>query len=291
MEKILYKGQELFSPKLDLVFKALFGKEDSKELLRSFLNSTLDLDIQNADDITLSNTELVSDTAEGKLSRLDVCATVKSATTKEHIDIEIQLSDRGNMLKRSVYYVSKLFSSQLEEGGLYKSLGRAIGLSILDFPMFDDDEWMHRGRLKDTKSGLEFTDCFEVNFVEIPKLSENLEDITDLKELWFYFLNAKNEKELDMLVQKSADIGTAIDKLGRISSDASLKHALIIREKAINDYYNDIAYAEEQGIEQGIQQGIEQGILETAKKALAKNIDIKTISEFTGLSEDVIKKL
>ncbi|MFI3257930.1 MAG: Rpn family recombination-promoting nuclease/putative transposase [Spirochaetales bacterium] len=290
MNKILYKGKELFSPKSDLVFKALFGKEDSKELLRCFLNSVLDLDIQKAEDITLTDTEMVAQTPDGKLSRLDVCAHVKNAHTSEHIDIEIQLSDQGDMMKRSVYYVAKLFSCQLEEGGSYTTLDRAIGLSILDFSIFDDDAWIHRGRLKDTVSGEEFSDCFEINFVEMPKLPTNTEPHNE-KELWLMFLNAKNQEEIEMLIEKNTQIATAIDKLGIISNDEKFKHALIVREKSIRDYQNSMLNAEQRGLQCGLQRGEYNKACETAKKALKKNMDIALIADITGLSEEDIKAL
>ena len=39
----------------DIVFKQVFGQEDSKPILRVFLNDVLGLDIKSADQITLLN--------------------------------------------------------------------------------------------------------------------------------------------------------------------------------------------------------------------------------------------
>ena len=51
----------------------------------------------------------------------------------------------------------------------------------------------------------------------------------------------------------------------------------------------------EQGIELGIEQGLEQGekrkSIEVARKLLIAGIDIRTIRESTGLSEDEIRKI
>ncbi len=302
MEKILYNGKELLSPKLDLVFKALFGKEDGKSILRPFLNSVLDLNIQSPDDITLTNTEITPEIAVGKLSRLDVCAMVKNGDSDEHIDIEIQLSNHGNMLKRSVYYVAKLFSSQLEESERYDKLGRAIGLSILDFNIFDDKRFLHRGRLKDTENGVEFTDCFELNFVEMPKLEHKL-TTTNERLQWLMFLNVKNEEELKMLVKENSGIATAVNRLERVSSNAELMHQLIVREKSERDYYNDISYAEERGEirgiaigeqrgrEEGMQQGREEAILATARAMKQGGLSNTEIAKFTRLSIEQIEKL
>ena len=247
MERILYKGKELLSPKFDLVFKALFGKEESKDILLPFLNNVLDLQIQSEKDIILTNTEIAPEAVvDGKLSRLDVCAEVTNATNNEHIDIEIQLSENDDMMKRSVYYVSKLFSGQLKKSEFYNKLGRAIGLSILDFNIFDDDEWMHRGRLKDTKTNVEFTDCFEVNFIEMKKMPLHI-DKMDKKLQWLMFLNAKTEEELTMLATENAEIAVAVERLENISSDTKLMHQAIVREKTERDYYSSLDWAEKKG--------------------------------------------
>lgn len=46
-----------------------------------------------------------------------------------------------------------------------------------------------------------------------------------------------------------------------------------------------------EGIKEGIEQGIEQGILNTAKKMLKKNMQMKEIQEITGLSKEKLEKL
>ena len=43
--------------------------------------------------------------------------------------------------------------------------------------------------------------------------------------------------------------------------------------------------------EKGISQGIEQNKIESAKKMLEDNLDVNTISKYTGLSVDEIEKM
>jgi predicted transposase/invertase (TIGR01784 family) len=62
-----------FNPKIDLVFKKLFGSEENKDILLSLINSILPLDQQVAK-IDLKNPYNVSDYAEGKLPILDIKA-------------------------------------------------------------------------------------------------------------------------------------------------------------------------------------------------------------------------
>ena len=47
----------------------------------------------------------------------------------------------------------------------------------------------------------------------------------------------------------------------------------------------------EEGIQQGIEQGAEQEKIAIAKSMLKKKLDINMISEITGLSEEIIRKL
>ncbi len=289
MDKINYKGQELFSPKMDLVFKVLFGSEDSKEILRSFLNNLLGLQIENEDAISFSNTELPAEHPSEKMNRLDIrVKTQRSDGSHEHIDIEIQLADMGDMVKRSAYYVAKLFVFSLKEGEKYEHLGRAIALNLLDFTIFDDEKWMHRARFKEIDDNTEMTDCMELNFVEMPKLKQNPRDDFDLGKAWIAFLNANSEEDLDMLAQKDTNLQKAVERLQKISSDEKLQYEYDMREKALRDHISSLAYAKSEGREEGISVGEKKGKLETAKAMKLGGLDIPSIIKFTGLSEEEV---
>ena len=95
----------LLDPKMDFVFKNIFGSEKNSKILISFLNATL----KPKDLITsveIKNTDLNKGYIEDKFSRLDVKATTSN---EEIINIEIQLKNEYNMIKRSLYYWSKIY--------------------------------------------------------------------------------------------------------------------------------------------------------------------------------------
>ncbi len=112
MDIILCGKEELFSPKSDLVFKALFGREEGKPSLHSLLNSMLNLNIHAPEDITFTNTEINEPYPGDKNSRFDVSVLT---TDNVHVDVEIQLFNKEDMMKRSVYYVSKFINAKSEE--------------------------------------------------------------------------------------------------------------------------------------------------------------------------------
>lgn len=73
----------LLSPRVDFVFKKIFGNEQHPNILISFLNAVL-----NQKDVITSvkilNTDIDKDHVEDKYSRLDIKATTNN---KEHINI------------------------------------------------------------------------------------------------------------------------------------------------------------------------------------------------------------
>ena len=69
---------KILSPKLDIIFKLIFGTEGSIEILTDFLLSVLNLSSSEYDDITISNPFLLQDYKGGKLGILDVKLKLKA---------------------------------------------------------------------------------------------------------------------------------------------------------------------------------------------------------------------
>ena len=98
----------LLSPMVDIIFKALFGGEDndSKIMLIDFLNSVMKLSGEDKIiDITEMNPYNDREYKDDKLSIMDL--KVKTDDNKL-IDIEVQINQRMNFRKRSLYYWSQL---------------------------------------------------------------------------------------------------------------------------------------------------------------------------------------
>ena len=166
---------EILSPKVDFVFKRIFGNENNPRILISFLNAVIkpkDL-IQS---VQIMNNDIDKESIEDKFSRLDI----KAKTNKnELINIEIQIKDEHNMIKRSLYYWSKMFEGQLTEGQKYDTLAKTICINILNFKCLKTKEAHSIYRLKEINTNEELTDLQEIHFIELPKLPKN-EEIKDV---------------------------------------------------------------------------------------------------------------
>ena len=168
----------LLDPKMDFVFKNIFGSEKHPNILISFLNATLkpkDL----ITEVEIKNTDLNKGYIEDKFSRLDVKATTSN---NEIINIEIQLKNEYNMIKRSLYYWSKLYSEQLNEGEDYSLLKRTICINILNFKYLKTRMFHSVYRMKEIHTNEELSDIEEIHFIEIPKLKKinSEKDIVDV---------------------------------------------------------------------------------------------------------------
>ena len=253
IQRIQYKGSELLPAKTDLVFKAIMTADGDLEPLASLLSSILELDLHERD-ISVANTELTATHEDRKLTRVDVRVTLADG---KHINTEIQVNDEHNMEKRSIYYLSRLYSEQLKPKMKFEDICPAIAINILDFPFLPFTEYHNRYRLKNTVNSHELTDVFEVNFLELPKVP--YKDLKSLKDLWMRFLAAEDEETLEMLRNRDPIFEKAVNKLVYFSADEQLRYELDMREKWEIDHYSAMATREARAIERGRAEGREEG--------------------------------
>jgi predicted transposase/invertase (TIGR01784 family) len=283
----------LLDPKVDFVFKNIFGSDKNPEILISFLNAIL----KPKDKITaveIKGNDIEKQFIEDKYSRLDVKATTSN---KEIVNIEIQLKNEYNMVKRSLYYLSKMYEEQLAEGEDYSMLCRTICINILNFKYLNTEKFHTGYRLKEIETNEELTDIIEMHFIEIPKLKDNTDE-KDMLVAWTEFLRDPESEKVRSLELTVEEIRQAKDKLIKMSNDSVQREIYEMRAKILKDKVSALNKAMEEGIQQGIQQGIQKGLEQGEKNkaiAIAKNLldvlDDETISLKTGLLIEEVEKL
>ena len=165
---------KVLDPKNDVVFQKIFGMKKNKPILISFLNSILNLTgEERIKEVEFEEKILnVSLIVGEKLSILDLNVTTESNI---HINVEIQLINQYNMIKRTLFYMTKMLLSQLKKGEDYSELNRTITINILNFDYLEDENFIKSYGLfeKNTKESL--TDLLEVIFIELPKFKRSKE--------------------------------------------------------------------------------------------------------------------
>ena len=271
----------LLNPQIDFVFKKIFGTEKNKPILINFLNAVIK-PTTPIKDVEIKNNYIDKDFLEYKFSRLDVKATTSN---KEHINIEIQVKNEYNMIQRTLYYWSKMYSEQIQNRNNYSKLERTVCINILNFKYLKNDKYHNAYRLKEITSNEELTDLQEIHFIELPKFNEigNKENVDvekmDALEKWLEFLIEPESNTVRELEKSSEEIRLAKDELYKLSMNSEEREKYNMREKAIYDRISALEGARE------------EGKLEVAKKLLIANVDMDIIVSSTGLSEDELMKI
>ena len=280
----------LLDPKMDFVFKNIFGSEKHPNILISFLNATLkpkDL----ITEVEIKNTDLNKGYIEDKFSRLDVKATTSN---DEIINIEIQLKNEYNMIKRSLYYWSKLYSEQLNEGEDYSLLKRTICINILNFKYLKTRMFHSVYRMKEIHTNEELSDIEEIHFIEIPKLEDG-SDEKDMLVAWIEFLKNPESEKVRSLEMSVDEIREAKDELIKMSNDDTQRELYEMRAKTLRDKVSALNEAERKGIKKGREAGRKEGeqnkAIEIAKSLIKLGLDKESISKSTGLDLCEVEKL
>ena len=275
----------LLNPQIDFVFKKIFGTEKNKPILINFLNAVIK-PTTPIKDVEIKNNDIDKDFLEDKFSRLDVKATTSN---KEHINIEIQVKNEYNMIQRTLYYWSKMYSEQIQNRDNYSKLERTVCINILNFKYLKNDKYHNAYRLKEITSNEELTDLQEIHFIELPKFNEigNKENVDvekmDALEKWLEFLVEPESNTVGQLELSNEEIKLAKSELYRLSMDSNEREQYNMREKAIYDRISALENAEAKG-------KIERE-LELIKESLNQGLEISLISKITGLSEEEILKI
>ena len=282
------------NPKTDFAFKKIFGSEQSKDILISFLNALLYDARPTIEDLEILNPFLVPKIRGVKDTYLDVKARI---TGNKTVIIEMQVLNVEGFEKRILYNAAKAYSIQLDSGEGYTLLNPVIALTITDFEMFPNLEGViSRFILKEKDFLVDYPSYdIELVFVELPKFSKELDELESITDKWIYFL--KSARSLES-VPETMEVVPEIQKAFEIANQANLNREeledLQHREIWIQDQRNAIKKAVNQGLRQGIEQGIEQGKKESQveiAKRLLDVLDEETISQTTGLSLEEVQQL
>lgn len=279
----------LLSPKVDFVFKKIFGNEKHPEILISFLNAVIKPQ-SLIKSVQIRNTDIDKEYLSDKYSKLDI----KALTDKgEYVNIEIQVKNEYNMIKRSLYYWSKLFESQIVEGDDYDKLERTICINILDFKYLKNDNFHNTYRLKEINTNEELTDTMEIHFIEIPKLKhfDDTDEVVDMLEAWVSFIKNPDSKIVDKLEMSRSEIREAKAQLIKISGDSKERERYEMRMESMLEKTSSLNSAERKGREEGLKEGAKKEKLEIANNLILNGLDDELISKSTGLSLEEIKNL
>jgi len=215
------------------------------------------------------------------------------------------------MIKRSIYYLSKNYESQLSEGEDYSIISKTVSINILRFNYLSSEKNFHNAyRFKNIENSLELTDIVELHFIEIPKFGKKeikeLEkainrfnndkiELTndDLLKIWTLFLkNPQDENILD--VEKNVfELNQAKKELVIMSQDEKMRELYEMRQASLHDRVSALGGAFRKGYEKAFklvekaEKEKEKAEKEKEKAQILLKTSIKTLLS-VGLSKEKI---
>jgi len=307
--------EKYIDPFTDFGFKWIFGTEENKSLLISFLNDLLELEDKIVD-VTYRNLEKLGLNIVDRKAIFDIyCVDEK----KNSFIVELQRSPQKYFKDRSLFYTTFPIQDMSKRGDWDYELKKVYFVGILDFS-FDDlritENKKRISRTKDEKTYLTkvqlcdmdtkelFYDKMVYYYIEMPKFKKAEKELSNHLEKWlFYLKNLENLDDIPKTFKDDEVLENAFDVAEFLKLDKERKFAYQQDLKARLDYKNSIDYAKElaerEGMKKGLEKGREEGReageqkkqFEIARVSLEQGLDIKTISLITGLSLEEIKNL
>ncbi len=212
--------------KNDIAFRKIFGNENKKIILISFLNAVMKLKGHDTiEDVEILNPYQLPIIKNLKASIIDVKAKDKKGKT---YIIEMQVAEPDGLDKRLLYYASKEYSQQIESGELYTKLKPVIFIGIFDFNFTENGKYLSHHAVCDVENGERKIKDMDFYFIELPKFNMPINELIEITDKWIFFI--KEAENLTVIPQNVDDEG-----LKAAYQDAN-KHAWGKEELEAYDY-------------------------------------------------------
>ncbi|MEK5035284.1 Rpn family recombination-promoting nuclease/putative transposase [Paenibacillus sp. FSL R7-0302] len=274
--------QDLLDPRVDLIFKRIFGSEHNKDVLLAFLNSTFREAGEPAlTEIVLLNPYTEADSPDDKQSIMDIKAKTADG---QLINIEMQLFNPYHMEKRTLFYWSEMYYHQIPKGSNYNTLKKCVTINILNYSCLKNDRYHSVFHLREDHTGISLLDDIEIHVIELTKLDEHSVSLEEGGLVnWLLFLKGVDKSNWEVLAMNEPMLKKAMDTLEFLSQDTVARMEYQARMKALSD--------EKTRIEGARAEGERKKAEEIAGKLLAMGLEVETIAQASGLSVQEVKAL
>ena len=269
------KRQKIYNLKNDIIFKAFFGRKGNEEFLIDFLEALLHIKIDNI--IIKEEVDLEKLNPQEKGGRLDLQAKLNDGII---VNIELQIENKYNIEKRTMFYSSKVISMETTRGTDYNDINQIIMINILDYELFGFDEYISETKVVlDKHREYEVMNGIKWYFIELPKFRRMNPNLNEKLNQWLVLLDDYDKEAIRMAEKKNPTIKKAREEVTYLTGDEAVKRIEFLREKWEMDRISEINYAKK------------EEKIETARKLLKKGMDINSIMEVTDLTKEEIEEI
>ena len=283
---------DILPPSDDRIFKTLLTHPDAKQVLIDVVSTVIERKIT---DVQVRNIEMPVMDTEEKSERFDVNCTVDSG---DQVDVEMHScrqdevgSGNFSFIKKYVYFLSDLHSSQKSKGVRYRDLARTYQVTFSMYTVLPSlPDYVNWFSLR-THKGIQLTDQMNMVIIELSKLNDILkkpvEDLTSFEKWSLFFGYAQEPLHRNLIndiIREKEEIGMAAALLQEISQDEHERAHLRSRKMYEMDRVNDILTAEDRGEIRGMAKGEAKGKTEIIA-LLEKGVSLEEIKKQLQVTE------
>ena len=285
-------------PRVDWAFKRIFGSEDTKECLITFLNGLFEDELV-IKDVTFAKTEKLGLRPDDRGVVFDVyCVTNEG----KHVIVEMQKKEQEYFADRALYYTARAIVQQGVRGIWDYHLAPVYTVCFMDF--VSDSPVLNKFRtdlvLTDLQTRQRVSDRMRIVYLQLPLFDKHTEaECMDIFDCWIYIVKNMNMfeqmpfSEKYPVFRKLAEIGD-LRKLSR--EELELYDEDI---KNMRDIYATRKFDEKKGMEigmakgraEGRAEGMEKEKLATARRLLSMGLSEEQVSTATELPLEEIQKM
>ena len=268
----------------DICFKYIFSKE---LVLKDFLNSFFEFIGKKEKVVSIkTNTEveLFGKNYKHKVFYGDILIYTN---TDKILSIEMYNHFQKEEFNKSISYLTRIFSNQLERGENYLEVKKIVGINLMkgnynynNFYLIND-----YGFINKLNYGVIKNECLEMYLIRLDLVKENVYNYNEERFIkWLKFINAKDIVEMKEIGNGDERMEQALKFMEEFLNDEEIRN--------VYDKINDVKrYAKRQGVKEGKAEGRRDEKFEIARNMLKINLDITSIMAVTGLTKNEIEAL
>ena len=253
----------------DDVFKLVFGRESTKDVMIEFLNQVIP--DRTISDLEFIDKEMHPVERDSKGSVYDMFCKTDDGS---RIIVEVQRRKQPFYPERALYYSTFQIQRQVEAGAEEYDFLPVYVVSILDFLInrhSDCTKVKTIYRLYEEGTHSLLTDKVTFIFIELPKFTKKIDDLDGnvLEGMYFCLKNMTNLKERpEVLGHKVFKRIFEVSEL--LEMDEETRDKVIHSMTTERDLRNQMAYARKVAIEEGHAEGHAEGLAEGRAEGLAE---------------------
>ena len=284
----------------DDVFKLVFGRESSKDVMIEFLNQVIP-------DRTIVDLEFVDkEMHHVDRSRKDSIYDMFCKTDDgSRIVVEVQRRKQANFAERAIYYSTFSIANQVSAGAGCYDFYPVYVISILNFGFKPGGTKVKSEfRLYETDTRELLTDRVTFIFLDLSKFKKTAEELSGdiLEGMYFCFKNIVSLTERPEILEH--DVFRKIFEVSElINMDEITRSKVIEKMTTERDLRNQMEYARQEAIAEGhaeghaaghaagLAEGLAAGLAEAARKMVASGMTHEAVADILQIPEGRLKEM